>query len=255
MGLMSALGKIGSIALDFVPGAAAAKTGVKIAKGIAKGASAAGDISSVAGKQQEGEANGKVTQAKLQQAQDALALNKYQTEQGAQFTAGNQDLARKQFTTADRGDTAKQALVSALLSGKIDPVNITGGGGKSTGGILAALQNNPEALAAMKTLHGSASAAQNTPLDFAGGNLLTAPKLTALPQVNSGGIMSNLTKIGQLFGAASPYLQGNGADDGGNGASKPQSAVDVMGANPGGAIVPRTVDPRLRGTDYSGWGS
>ena len=54
MGILSTLGKIGGFALDFLPGGAAAKTGVKIAKGLAKGASLAGDLGSVGGKQKQG---------------------------------------------------------------------------------------------------------------------------------------------------------------------------------------------------------
>lgn len=237
MGLLKALGKIGSIALDFIPGGAAAKTGVKLAKGIAKGAEAAGDLGSTLGAQQAGAAAGRKTQAELQLAHDRLAQDRYRAEQDAQFSARRQDLDTKAFTNDNRATVGKQALISALLSGKIDPVSVQGG--KSSGGLLAALQANPEALAAMKTMHGQASEAQNTPLSFDGGKLLTAPTLTALPQIDKGGFLSTLANIGQLAGAASPYLKPGSGDPGASPAavgSQPQLA----------GVTPFTLPPKAK---------
>jgi hypothetical protein len=169
-----------------------------------------------------------------------------QAQQAAQNTAAQTDLQRKTFESANRSASAKQALIGALLGGGITPTKIGPGG--ASGGILRSLNANPEALAAMKMLGSQGSAAQAMPLEFAGGQQMVAPTLSAAQKIDTGGgTMGTLQKIAQLFGAVSPYMHGSG-DDGGNGASKPtvQTAVDVMGGIPGGAIVPRTVDPRLQ---------
>jgi hypothetical protein len=245
MGWLSTLGKIGGIvAAPFTGGASLIPTI----------ASVAGDVGSVLGKQQQGKAQGQISQAELQQRQDANALASYQAQQAAQNQAAQTDLQRQQFSQDARGTNAKDALIASLLgSGSYAPTSVSGG--KASGGLLASLNANPGALAAMQKLASQASAGQDTPASFTGGNLLTAPKLTALPQVDSGGWLSTLANIGQLAGAAAPYLSKGGGpqnpDDGGNGASKPQ-AVDVMGAIPGGAVVPRTKNPYLLSTDYYG---
>lgn len=217
MSFLSALGKLGSIALDFIPGGAAAKTGVKIAKGIAKGAAATGDIGSVLGKQQEGAAKGKVDQATLNQGQDRNAISLYQAQQAAENQAAQTDLQRQQFGTQNRSSTAKQALIGALLGGGVTPTSFSGG--QASGGLMRSLNGNPDALAAMKTLGSQGSQAQNTPLLFSGGEMVKPPAMTAMPQVDQGGIMSTLAKLGELAGTASPYLNylkkpsGNGVTD------------------------------------------
>ncbi len=244
MGWLSALGKIGGIvAAPFTGGASLIPTI----------ASAVGDVGSVLGKQQQGKAQGKVDQATLNQRQDQNAIQSYQAQQAAQNQAAQTDLQRQQFSQDSRGVNAKDALVASLLGGGLKPTSVTGG--KSSGGLLASLNANPGALAAMQKLASQASAGQDAPPTFTGGQLLTAPKLTALPQVDQGGWMSTLANIGQLAGAAAPYLSAGAQnpDTGGNGASTPQ-AVDVMGAMPGGAVKPRTVDPYLLNTDIYGMG-
>ena len=219
----------------------------KIGKGVANAATggAVGDIFSVLGKQQEGKEKGKVDQATLNQRQDQNALQSYQAQQAAQNQAAQTDLQRQQFSQDSRGVNAKDALIASLLGGGMKPTSITGG--QSSGGLLASLNGNPAALAAMQKLASQASAGQDAPPSFTGGQLLTAPTLTALPKVDGGGFMSSLASLGQLVGATAPYLSKGSGDDGGNGASTPQ-AVDVMGAMPGGAVKPRTVDPYLLNT-------
>ena len=166
----------------------------------------AGDVGSVLGKQQAGAAAGKIQQTDLNQRQDQNALARYVTEQNAQNTAANTDLQRKQFETNNRGATARQALIGMLLGGGTYQPTKVGPGGAS-GGLLNSLNANPEALAALKTLGTQAGTAQNTPLQFQGGNVLTPPPLTSVPKIDDGGWLSTLARIGELAGAASPYVK------------------------------------------------
>jgi hypothetical protein len=245
MSFLSALGHIGDIVTDFIPGVSAAKKGVKLATKIA---GAAGDVGSVLGKQQEGKAKGEMTQAQLNQGQDRNAIDLYQAQQQAQNQAAQTDLSRKNFEMGSRGTNAKQALIGALLGGGMQGAKVGPSG--ASGGLLASLNGNPDALAAMRALASQAGSAQASPLEFAGGQMLKAPTLTAMPKIDNGGFLSTLANIGQLAGAASPYLSHGNGDDGGNGASRPQQqAVDVLGAMPGGAYKPRTVNPLLQSRD------
>ncbi len=222
MGWLSTLGKIAGVAAAPFTGGASLIPTI---------ASVAGDVGSVLGKQQQGKAQGKVDQATLNQRQDQNAIQSYQAQQAAQNQAAQTDLQRQQFSQDSRGVNAKDALVASLLGGGLKPTSVTGG--KSSGGLLASLNANPGALAAMQKLASQASAGQDAPPTFTGGQLLTAPKLTALPQVDQGGWMSTLANIGQLAGAAAPYLGASNPDDGGNGASKPSfTTPQLAGVNP-----------------------
>lgn len=205
MSFLSALGKIGGLALDFIPGGSAVKGGVKIAKGIAKGAEAAGAVSDVLGKQQAGAAKGAIDTAGVNQAQDRNAIDVYRTQQDAENKAADTDLERKKFTTSDRSANFKQALIAELLG--------HGGGGISLPGIpqvsggLAELLQGAGAQSALSSFGGAAHAAQDAPASFAGGNMLTAPALTPLPQESGGGkLLDTIARIGQLSGAAAPFI-------------------------------------------------
>lgn len=215
MGLLNVLGKlgkIGSMALDFVPGGGAAKSGIKVAKLLSKGASAAGDIGSVLGKQQQGKAAGKYDQAELQQAQDRNAINLFQAQQGAQNSLGQLDLQRKAFTTNDRGANAQQSLVAKML-GNFSPTQINVPGVKTaqvSGGLARSLQNNPGLLATLAKLAEKSDGVMSDPGAFQGGAAVKAPGLTALPQVDKGGFLSTLANLGQLAGAAGKSFQGSG---------------------------------------------
>lgn len=178
-------------------------------------------ISSVAGKQAQGKTQGQISQAQLQQAQDRNAIDAYQAAQQAQMQAGTQDLQRKQFEQGNRSTTAKQALIGALLGGGVTPTSIGPSG--ASGGLLRSLNGNPDALAALKMLGSQGSTAQSAPVTFSGGNVIPAPTLTPLPKVDKGGLMSTLASIGQLVGAASPYIKKPGNDD------APDSAGDWGG--------------------------
>ncbi len=201
MGWLSALGKIGGIvAAPFTGGASLIPTALSLA----------GDVGSVIGKQQQGATNGRITQAQLNQGQDRNAIDLYQAQQKAQNDARQLDLQTKGFENDNRSTTGKQALISALLSGNIDPTSISGG--KASGGLLAALKNNPDAIAAMRNMHGQADKAQMAVPNFAGGQLLNAPSLTPLQQVDKGGWLSKLASFGQIAGAVGSGLPGEKAD-------------------------------------------
>jgi hypothetical protein len=163
--------------------------------------SGVGDVASVLGKQQQGKAQGQVQQANAAADHDRNATSLYGTQQAAQNNAGQLDLQRQQFETGNRSASAKQALIGALLGGGMAPTSISGG--QRSGGIFEALQKNPDALGAMKTLGSQGSAAQLKPQTFTGGELLKAPQLSAMPEVDNGGFLSTLANIGQLIAAPS----------------------------------------------------
>jgi hypothetical protein len=149
--------------------------------------SGVGDVASVLGKQQQGKAQGEVAQANAASDHDRNATSLYGTQQAAQNNAGQLDLQRQQFETGNRSAAAKQALIGALLGGGMAPTSIAGG--QRSGGLFDALQKNPDA--------------QVKPTAFTGGELLKAPQLSAMPQVDNGGFLSTLANIGQLIAAPS----------------------------------------------------
>jgi hypothetical protein len=228
MSWLSALGAIGSAiaapftggtSLAFLPGliggGTAAADALAHRGGSANGGtsalgsigSALGSIGSVLGGQQAGTNNARIAQGQLNTANDRNAIEAYIAQQNAQDRAAQLDLQRQQFASSNRGTTAKQAMIGALLGGGMTPMSVTPNG--VSGGLLRSLNANPEALAALKTMGSQASTAQNTPLSFTGGQILAAPKLTPVPQINAGdGVMGTIAKIAQLGGAASPYLTG-----------------------------------------------
>jgi hypothetical protein len=195
MGWLSSLAKIGGVvAAPFSGGASLALTGLG---GALDGIGKAG---AVMGGQQGGANNARVAQGQLDLSRDRNALDLYNSQQGAQFSAGQQDLQRKGFETSDRSSTAKQALIGALLGGKMDPTSIKGG--VASGGLLRALQANPDALGAMQRLGGSAGQAQIKPLEFTGGQMVAPPSLSAPQKIDvGGGKLGALSKIMQVLGA------------------------------------------------------
>jgi hypothetical protein len=151
-------------------------------------------VGSTLGAQQAGKAQGALAQAGAQQQQDRNAISLYGTAQGAQNQAAQTDLERQQFAANNRGQTAQQAMVGALLGG-YKPLN-------TRAGLGADLVNNPNALKAAATLNSQAGTAQNTPLSFTGGNILASPALTPLPDLGkSNSFASTLANLLQLAGA------------------------------------------------------
>ena len=198
MGILSGLLKIGGIAAaPFSGGASLALTG---AGGILDKVGKAGAI---AGGQQAGANNARVAQGQLDISRDRNVLDRYGLEQSAQNQAGQLDLQRKGFETQNRGATAKQALIAALLNGGLPSTSIAGG--KASGGLVEKLRADPDAMAAMRNLHGQADKAQMAPLQFSGGEILQAPQLSAPQKIDIGnkGLGNILTKIAQIAGAFS----------------------------------------------------
>jgi hypothetical protein len=203
MSFLSSLMKIGgAVAAPFTGGASLALTA---GGGLLDKVGSAG---TVLGGQQGGANNARVAQGQLDLSRDRNAIDLYGSQQGAQNTAAQLDLQRKGFETNDRSATAKQALIGALLSGKIDPTSFAGG--KASGGLLRALQANPEALSAMQRMGGSAGQAQVKPLEFTGGQMVAPPTLSAPQKIDTGGgAMGTIAKIAQVIGA----LSGNRRED------------------------------------------
>jgi hypothetical protein len=236
MGLMSILGKIGKTALNIGTGGIAGSI-----------MDIAGDVGSTLGKQQQGAASGRQAQEVANQGRDRTAIDLYQAQQGAQNQARELDLKTKSFENENRGTTGKQALISALLSGNIDPTSISGG--KASGGLLAALKANPDAIAAMRNMHGQADKAQMAVPNFAGGQLLAAPQMSTPQQIDKGGWLSTLANIGQIAGAVGSGLPGDKA-------SLPYMAPPQPGmpSNVPGQVVPPMTLPKKHIVDEDAYG-
>lgn len=203
MGLLSSLLKIGGIA-------AAPFTGGASLLGTALGA--AGDVAGVLGKQEQGAATGRAAQAQADLSHDRNAIDLYQAAQNAQNQSGALDLQRKNFEAANRSNSAKQALIGALLGGGVTPTSISPSG--ASGGLLRSLNGNPDALAALKMLGSQGASAQATPLQFTGGQVVPPPTLSQVPQIDNGGFLSTLARIGEIAGAVSQYIQPRQASPG-----------------------------------------
>jgi hypothetical protein len=193
MSFLSSLLKIGGIAA--APFSGGASLGLTAGGSLLdKFGGAAGAVGDVLGGQQ------------LNSMRDGNAIDLYSTQQGAQNQAGQLDLQRKGFESSNRSASARQALIGALLGGGVSPTSFSGG--KASGGLFQALQGNPDALAAMKTMGGQGATAQATPLQFQGGQMVQAPTLSAPEQIDTGNsFLSILGRIGQIAGAAMPHLQ------------------------------------------------
>jgi hypothetical protein len=195
MSWLSSLMKIGgAVAAPFTGGASLALTagGGLLDK--------VGQAGQVLGGQQGGANNARLAQGQLNQGQDRNAIDLYSRQQGAQDNAAQLDLQRKGFETSNRGATSKQALIAALLGGGMDRTSLAGG--KASGGLFQALQQNPDAIAAMRNLHGQADKAQMLPPQYTGGQILQAPTLSAPQKIDiGGGKLGTLSKIMQVLGA------------------------------------------------------
>jgi len=176
-----------------------------------------GGASSVLGKQREGAAAGRQAEGTATQNQDRNAIALYGTRQGAENQAAQTDLDRKKYTDTSRGTNANRAIVSALLGGGRMASHISVPGVRNatvTGGPMAALAANPDALAALASLGSQSSSALTNPAAFTGGNMVAPPALTALPKESKGGgFLDSIANIGQIIGAASPYIKRPGQPD------------------------------------------
>src|SRR6185436_18499265 len=170
-----------------------------------------GGASSVLGKQREGAASGRAAEGTATQNQDRNAINLYGTRQGAENAAAQTDLDRKRYTDTSRGTNANRAVIAALLGGGQMGSHISVPGVRNatvSGGPMAALASNPDALAALASLGSQSSSALTSPAAFTGGNMVAPPSLTALPKESKGGgFLDTLANIGQIVSAASPYIK------------------------------------------------
>lgn len=157
------------------------------------------NLGSTLGKQQQGAAAGAATQAQIQDEHDRNAIANYQAQQTAQNQAAQTDLERQQFGLDRRGTNAKDAFIGALLGHGLQP---TVPGAVIQSSLLKSLNSNPAAMAAMTDLSGQAQTGLDTPATFTGGQLVTPPTMTALPDVGTGA--SSLAKGLQLAGVAAP---------------------------------------------------
>jgi hypothetical protein len=201
MSWWSALADIGlGVAAPFTGGASLAGIpAVNALAGAKSGSNPLTDASQLIGGQQAGKNNALVAQGNLNQGSDRNALTAYQDQQAAQNQAAQLDLQRQQYATKNRADVMRQALIGQLLgSGSFQPTHVSPTG--SSGGILASLNANPGALQALKTFGQQGSTAQNTPLSFTGGNILTPPTLSQTPKLDTGS--SALGRTGTTLGLA-----------------------------------------------------
>jgi len=169
--------------------------------------------SQVAGKAAEGRAKGRSDEADLNVKRDMLAQQGYSTAQNAQFQAGNQDLQRKSFEEEARGSRAKQAAIADMLANFKGTSISTPGVRQSTisGGLNVNTPGVQQAMAKMREQALLAQLKGDTPggEGFTGGNILTAPKQTPLPQAGKmDGILGALGTYGGLAGS----LMGLGGD-------------------------------------------
>lgn len=235
MGFWSTLGKIAKVAapiaaIPFTGGASAVGLAGSLKSALPGVLSAAGNV---LGKQEAGKAEGAATQAGVTQAQDRNAINLYQAQQGAQNTAAQTDLQRKNYSDDARSRNAKQAMIAALLGGggmesKVSVAGVPQASG--TGGFMAALAKNPQALAALKELQAQSASKLANPDAFAGGESVKAPSLTGLPDTGkSSGFLSALSRGLQVAGGVGSALGGSG----GGAASAPSMPLGDLMQLPG----------------------
>lgn len=164
----------------------------------------------------KGAADGRATEAGLNLGRDNIASRNFDTRQGAEMQSGQLDLQRQQFGANNRGQLAKQALIGQLLGGGLQPTAINVPGIKSanvSGGLLQSLLQNPEAMAAMRTMGQQAGQAQQTPLSFQGGNLLQAPRISQTPQSSGWEKLAGiLGTAGSLAGGVGQVMSGLGGE-------------------------------------------
>lgn len=179
--------------------------------------STAGDVGSVLGSSAAGAAEGRYREGLLQNQRDALRNQQYGTQQGAQFNLGALDLQRQQFGEQARGTRGKQATIGNLLQNIQDvSLNVPGiAKGNITGGLRPSALG-PGGRAAGGELARQAMLKLMTPDTFTGGEILTPPELTPIPQPSTleniggaGGVIGNIlgalgSNIGRPRGTQQP---------------------------------------------------
>lgn len=170
--------------------------------GIGKGL---GAIAGIRGGQQSGANEARVAQGGLDIARDRNVLDLYGQQQDAQFTAGQQDLARKGYELDARNRNAKSMLIASLLNGGLPSTSVAGG--KASGGLAEKLRTDPNAMTAMRNLTEQSDKAQMAPMDWSqsytyhGGDLVAPPSLSDPQKLDAKG--SKLMQILQMIGGLS----------------------------------------------------
>jgi len=156
----------------------------------------------------KGRAEGRQAEAGVLQQGDQLANQQFTTQQNAQMQAGNLDLQRRAFADSARGSRGKQALIADMI-GHYQPTSVSvpgitnatirGGLHESIGDMGKASMAELSRQALLKLMEGD---------EFQGGQMLTPPKATPLPQ--SGKLdtfLNTAAGISGLAGSLSPFLE------------------------------------------------
>lgn len=182
----------------------------------------------VAGAQAGGRAAGRQAEAGVNLNRDQLATQQYGIQQGAQNQAGQLDLQRKGFTEDARKGRAQQALMGDVFS-HYAPVDINTPGvphAQVSGGLSIGAGGKQ----AMSELMKQALMAQMQGDTFTGGQQLTPPTQTPLPQPGKlDSFLSGLGTFGSLAGAVAgnlPHKAGGGMSE--NPTPGGASSLDVI---------------------------
>ena len=174
-----------------------------------------------------GRSKGRADEASILQQGDQQANQQYGIQQQAQNQAGQLDLQRRAFQDQARGQRGKQALIADMISGYkptsvsvpgIQNAKISGGLHESIGDMGRASMGEMSRQALLKLMEGD---------QFQGGEVLTPPKASPLPQAGKFDKFLNVAAgLSGLAGSLSPLLdeqmqakysalkpnQGSGAD-------------------------------------------
>lgn len=165
----------------------------------------------VAGAAAAARAAGRTTESTALNARDNTANSMFNTSQNAQMQAGQLDLARQQFAENQAAARAKQATVGDLLS-RLQDVSINVPGIKTaqvSGGLRPSAMSDTGRLS-NAVLAKQALTKQLEGDSFTGGQILTPPTQSAMPQANAlDSILSMGGLAGSLVGAYGAAQQPN----------------------------------------------
>jgi hypothetical protein len=209
-GVPAAVGGVGAGSAGLGAGTAGlgatAAGGLSTAGKLAAMSGKIGQASQVAGAMSAANAQGRAQESQLLDARDRTATDRYQTEQAAQMSAGQQDLERKGFTEQARGSRAKQAAIADMLANfKGTQITIPGiQSATTTGGLQVGSPGVQQAMgklreqALLAQLQGDAPGGEN----FQGGKILKPAAMSDVP--HEGGyskLLGIASGLGSMAGA------------------------------------------------------